>query len=460
MSPVCLSNNYNSFDNYNIMKKYDTLVQRCATQNNSASMPKQIPKQQKKVSFNEGCDIIFSGAKDTAVNTVKSVVQHPIKTLATMAATTAALTSLPFMGISMATGGAALVTGFGGLAIFNTAKNIFKAHKNSKNGNYDEMRKTLHDLGGNAVDLALTLPFMPKAVKHLSRNVPMYFQKDLAIYKNTNGVVTSKIKKYYGGNATYNYNPDGSVKSVTNQNSLFSQIGKAKTWEEKFNLLLEQDKKEALYEQINKAYRQVAQERGINSAKDIKFNILPIEYQDLGNGTARLSRTGGYVEGGIDSLYTNFINARANVSPEELLKIIGHEHRHVEQNEMMVRAGFIDKKSNFAHNFFADSLKKGKIKPGTPEYTQAKKFNNARINYPKNSTGNNPAYINNFLEVDARNIGETEIAKQIKTKLFENLGCKDASKGTIVRVKYNPTKDIILSNGIIIRNGKDRSTFS
>ncbi|MBQ7450668.1 hypothetical protein IJS77_04560 [bacterium] len=416
--------------------------------NNNVSEYNNTFSKQKKVGFCEAAYLVFKGIKDTAVNIVKSVVQHPIKTFLTMAATTAGLTILPFLGMSMATGGAVLAVGFGSLAIFNTAKNILAARKNLKNGNFDAMRKNLHNIGGNVVDLALTLPFMPKAIKHLKRNVPLYFQKDLAIYKNVDGSIVGKTRKYYGGTATFTYNPDGTIKTISEQNSLFTQMKNAKTWKERFNLLMKQDRTEAMYEQINKAYRQVAKERGINSAKDVRFNEICQEYRSLENGTVKKTCLGGWVDENFD---TNRVYASTNTSMDRMCEIIGHEHRHVEQNEMMVRAGFIDKNSEFAHNFFADSLKKGKIKPGTQEYIQAQKFNEARLNYPKNYSASDPAYINNLLEVDARNVGETEIAGQIMSKLKSNMGIDTAKTITIDSAKYNPTKDIILSNGIVIK---------
>ena len=421
---------------------------------------RNIEKKENPVSFKEGLILVGKGIKDKAVGIVKSIIQHPVRTVATIGLSTAALAALPFFGISMATGGALMVVGFGGLAIFNTAKNLYKARKNNKNGNFNDVRNNLQNLGGNIVDLAMTLPFMPKAIKHLKRNIPLYIKNTSTIVHNPDGSGYSKIKNYYGGKSIEEYAKDGTFKGITYKDSLFSKMKRAKTWKERYSLLTSQDRKEAMFEQINKAYKQVAKDRGIDSARDVRFMAntdemtgkISIENNEiLIKEISKYKAKNGYVHAGMDSFDANLVNAKANGrTPDNIIKTIGHEHRHVEQHEMIARAeGLVDKNSNYAQAFSADAIRKGVIKKGTPEWQMAKDFLDARKNYVS-GTQNYEAYRKNLLEVDARNVGETEIANQIMVKLKSNMGIDAAKKLSFDSAKYNPSKDIIIVNGLPI----------
>ncbi len=422
-------------------------------------------EKENPVSFKEGLTLVGKGIKDKAVGIVKSIIQHPVRTAATIGISTAAIATLPFFGISMATGGAAMVVGFGGLAIYNTAKNLYITHKNNKNGDFSEVRNNLQNLGGNIVDLAMTLPFMPKAIRQLKRNIPLYMQRDIAIVNKPNGSGYSKVKRYFGGESIEEYAKDGSLKGITYKDSLLSKMKRAKTWKERFEVLTKQDRKEAMFEQINKAYKQVAKDRGINSARDVRFMTNADEITGnikIENNTITIKEISkyraknGYVHAGMDSFDANLVNAKANGRKlEDIVKTVGHEHRHVEQHEMIARAeGLVDKNSNYAQAFSADTIKKGVIKKGTPEWQKAKDFLEARNNYVS-GTKDYEAYRKNLLEVDARNVGETEIADQIMAKLKSNMGIDAAKQIELDSIKYNPTKDIIIVNGLpIVKQSK------
>jgi len=91
--------------------------------------------------------------------------------------------------------------------------------------------------------------------------------------------------------------------------------------------------------------------------------------------------------------------------------------------------------------------KDGIIKQGTEQATLAKKFYNALRNYvapEKDRT----AYLNNLLEVDAREVG----GKIIGAQIWENLKklTKTSNPETLMAQKYNPAVDLVASNAMVI----------
>ena len=122
-----------------------------------------------KVSFKEGITLISKGFVEKIKAMGKAIVEHPIKTLGAVAGTTLLLSALPLIGITAATGAAVMAVGFGCYAIGKTAIDVTKAVKHNKEGEYNEVRKDLEKIGGDGLDLALSLPFLPKAIKQVSR---------------------------------------------------------------------------------------------------------------------------------------------------------------------------------------------------------------------------------------------------------------------------------------------------
>ncbi len=122
-----------------------------------------------KVSFKEGAGLVLKGFVDKAKNIATSIVKHPVKTAIAVAGTCALISAAPLVGISCATAGAFLALGFGAFAIGKTAYDVCETVKDNKEGKYNEVREDLQNIGGDGVDLALTLPFMPKAVKQAGR---------------------------------------------------------------------------------------------------------------------------------------------------------------------------------------------------------------------------------------------------------------------------------------------------
>lgn len=129
----------------------------------------EIENKGEKVSFSEGAKLVGKGFWNKIKDIGKSIIEHPIKTLAAVGLTTLALSALPLIGITAATGAAVLALGFGAYALFNTGKDVVKAVKHNNDGDYDAVRQDLQNIGGDGVDLALSLPFVPKAINQIKR---------------------------------------------------------------------------------------------------------------------------------------------------------------------------------------------------------------------------------------------------------------------------------------------------
>ncbi|MGN0031911.1 MAG: hypothetical protein ACI37Q_08160 [Candidatus Gastranaerophilaceae bacterium] len=125
-------------------------------------------KQQfKPIGVLEGTKLLGKGIVKQVTSTISSIVENPLKTLAIIGGTTLVITSLPLIGIPAAVGGGALAIGFAGLALGKGAYHTLQFVKNNEVGTYDIARKNLEQIGGDTVDLALSAPFIPKALKNI-----------------------------------------------------------------------------------------------------------------------------------------------------------------------------------------------------------------------------------------------------------------------------------------------------
>lgn len=182
-----------------------------------------------KVSFKEGSKLVARGFKDKAINMFKSIFKHPVKTLAMIGLTTVALAALPIIGISVATGAAALAIGFGAYALVNTVKDITKALNHNQKGEYNALREDLQTIGGDALDLALTAPFIPQSVKQLKNGLKYgtqlgINQELLANMKNAKGILP-KFKELYKADLTLNYKQMlGEMKLASGPKLVFKEL--------------------------------------------------------------------------------------------------------------------------------------------------------------------------------------------------------------------------------------------
>lgn len=152
---------------------------------------------QEKIGIAEGTGLLFKGVGKQVKDMVTSIFEHPIRTLAVVGGTTAALFALPLVGIPVAVGGAAMTIGFAGFAVGKGAKHAIEFAKNNSIGEYDKARENLEQIGGDTVDLALAAPFVPKALKEVNR-----FSKYGKIAYNTEMV--SNLSKAKGFKAKFN----------------------------------------------------------------------------------------------------------------------------------------------------------------------------------------------------------------------------------------------------------------
>ncbi len=124
---------------------------------------------QEKVSFKEGLKLVGKGFVNKLKNMATSIIQHPVKTLAAVGTTALLISAAPLIGIASATAGAFLALGFATYAVGKTAVDVVETLKDNKEGRYDEVRQDLEQIGGDGVDLALSLPFAPRAINQVSR---------------------------------------------------------------------------------------------------------------------------------------------------------------------------------------------------------------------------------------------------------------------------------------------------
>jgi len=156
-----------------------------------------------KVTFGEGIKLVAKGFWNKVKDIAKTVIHHPVKTLGAIALTTAGLAALPLIGISTATGAAVLAIGFAALAVGKTIIHTTQAIKHNNNSEYNKVREDLQKIGGDGLDLALSVPFVPKAInavkrqiKYTSNGLKPVFNKDLwSDLKITKGL-WNKIKEF------------------------------------------------------------------------------------------------------------------------------------------------------------------------------------------------------------------------------------------------------------------------
>ena len=126
-------------------------------------------KPNEKVTFKEGVKLVAKGFGNKIKNMITSIVKHPVKTALTIGGTALLIAGAPVIGIASATAASMLALGFAGIAVAKTTADVIETVKDSRAGRRDEVREDLTKLGGDGVDLALSLPFLPKAINQVSR---------------------------------------------------------------------------------------------------------------------------------------------------------------------------------------------------------------------------------------------------------------------------------------------------
>jgi hypothetical protein len=143
----------------------------------SAHKPQNIHKvaprqfEHKKISFSEGTEIFMGGVLKQGKEMITSIVQHPLKAAAVMAGTTLGIMALPLIGIPSAVGGGLMAIGFAGLALTKAIKHAREFARTNQDGSYDLARVHLQQMGEDTFDLALSVPFVPKAITSIKNFV-------------------------------------------------------------------------------------------------------------------------------------------------------------------------------------------------------------------------------------------------------------------------------------------------
>ena len=169
----------------------------------------EVTDNNTKVSFKEGLSFIGKGFINKAKDIGKAIIEHPVKTVAIMAGTALGIAALPIVGVSSAVGASVLALGFGAIAVGKTVYHTTKAIKHNKNGEYNNLRNDLQKIGGDSLDLALSLPFIPKAFKTIQRNIKFApsigLNKELlSNLKNAKGI-SGKYTELLKGEMRINY---------------------------------------------------------------------------------------------------------------------------------------------------------------------------------------------------------------------------------------------------------------
>ncbi len=98
-----------------------------------------------------------------------AIIKHPAKSLLAIGATSLLIAGAPIIGVASAAAASILALGFAGFSVGKTVFDVVETIKDNKAGRYNEVREDLQQIGGDGVDLALSLPFAPKAFKQVSR---------------------------------------------------------------------------------------------------------------------------------------------------------------------------------------------------------------------------------------------------------------------------------------------------
>lgn len=84
------------------------------------------------VTFKEGAKLVGKGFLNQAKGIASSIFKHPIRTVGAIATASLALSALPLIGITAATGASVLALGFAGISVFKTAKDAIQVIKDNK----------------------------------------------------------------------------------------------------------------------------------------------------------------------------------------------------------------------------------------------------------------------------------------------------------------------------------------
>jgi len=470
--------------NHNYFKKsQDTVSELPKTELKTINDELQLhnTNKNKKITFKEAVKLIGNGFYNQAKDIVTGIFKHPLKTIATIGATTAGLLALPIIGIPTAVGGGALAIGFGAIAVAKMGINTTKAVKHSKNGEYDKARQDFQNIGKSGVDLALTLPFVPKAIKSV---------KEFAKYgkiginhtvlnelKNTKGLseklrVLNKTNAEYARSYDYQAIVDKQLtkiqatpaeKALIKQELLEFNVPDEKILEVAMNKLAKHKGYNTCPKLVEKNlnnkdcgyWNSNTGEIVINKSKqatnttnknvvDDRLKLQKVETLNEKNYKFTMENpTTGEIAYEIvpKKIYDDYRSLYKNikkVSPrgQKILTMI-HEFEHFHQNCLRSRRYGINPKMATPGKKLQLKVvrEKGNVIPNSNEWIEAGKYNNAEINY---TSKNFAKYIQNDLEIGARNI-ETKAMKSTEFKRLDAVLKEIKDSYNINNTKYIAT---------------------
>ena len=121
------------------------------------------------VTFTDGLKCVLNGFKDGIADSFKIIKKHPIKTSVSVGLSSLALMLLPIIGIPTSVAAGALSIIWAINSVKNTLKHTYSFVKNKKNNDYTSLRNDLNNIGKDTIDLAISLPFVPKGIKDIKR---------------------------------------------------------------------------------------------------------------------------------------------------------------------------------------------------------------------------------------------------------------------------------------------------
>lgn len=399
--------------------------------------------QNKKIGLVEGTNIFLGGVLKQTNEMVTSIIEHPLKTATVLAGTTLGFMALPLIGIPSAVGGGVLAIGFAGLAITKAVNHAIKFTKTNKEGSLDMAKLHLQQLGEDFVDVALSVPFVPKGITNI-KNFVKYgkfgINKSLINELKTTNKLSDKFKiiakadKEILRSNNFQGAVDKEIATLTN----LTDVQKAQIKKEllEFNVATEK-----IPELVMEKY---AQAKGISTKPDLKYVTMAhnvkgsaianycsiylndykpyfgkpvfdefkvLNHNQVGNEyviTYINKNTGTTIVENIDvNIYDSYIKLcqlYKKLSPEaaRILTLV-HEREHIHQFAQLSKMkGFDWLKGNInerGKELYEKMFKEiPTVKMGSPEAITIESYANRAQN------GTLAAYIKQPLEIGARNI--------------------------------------------------------
>ena len=437
-----------NFQEYQIGEKVETeaeKIRRIKSKVKISIATVDEPKNN-KLTFNDVTKNLKAGFVQQGKDLVKGIKENPLMAVGAAVGTGVAIAALPLIGVTSAAGGAMLAAGYAAYAGVKAIKNTMKAIEHNKNGEYEKAQQDLKEVGASGFDLALSLPFLPKGVKHIKQ-----FVKYGKVKVNPEFVSQVKAARGFSGKAkalksankeltrSWNYQGrvDAEVASVGGTKSFQAQL-KSDLLE--YNVaddkIAEVTIKRLAREKGYKTTPTFVKEKmnkytgGYYSGRDCKIAVKDYSLGDepLKPGTAGgkcitskkqnktnpsqyicevQDRTTGKVtyetiDKKVFELHQRVISNDLGLARQTKdISIITHEFEHFDQDCKVVRAtGSTFGRTNTANQKFGQILReKGQIKAGTPEYNEAMKY---KYGYEHYTSSDPIKYMENALEIGAR----------------------------------------------------------